>query len=94
VNPRIENEVDPDGVPPANTGLRVVAGLLLVVPIVALLWVGHYAKEEPTLAGWPFFIWYQFLWILICSAMTYLAYRLVRIARPHRPLVETGRRQR
>ncbi|MSR35848.1 MAG: DUF3311 domain-containing protein [Gemmatimonadetes bacterium] len=92
MNGDVEYKVDPDTIPPANNSLRWVAGILLVIPIVALLWVGHYAKEEPTLAGWPFFIWYQFLWIVICSAMTFVAYRLVRIARPHRPL-GSGRRE-
>ena len=81
-----DDEHDPDTAPPANNGLRVVAGLLLFIPIVALLWVGHYAKEEPVVAGWPFFIWYQFVWILVCSVMTYVAYRITKVARPHRPM--------
>jgi hypothetical protein len=53
---------------------------------VALLWVQSYAKVEPTLAGFPFFIWYQFLWVFLCAACTLAAYRIVRIARPPRPL--------
>jgi hypothetical protein len=45
---------------------------------VALLWVSSYARYEPRLWGFPFFYWYQFLWVLITSAATYAAYRLVR----------------
>lgn len=84
--------VDHDTVPPANKGLLAVAGVLLLIPIVALMWVGSYAKVEPTLWGFPFFIWYQFLWVFLCSALTYTAYRLVLKARPHRPMGDAQRR--
>jgi membrane protein implicated in regulation of membrane protease activity len=82
----VHDEVDHDTVPPANTGLLVVAGVLLLIPIVALMWVGSYNRDEPRLGAFPFFIWYQFLWVFLCSAMTYTAYRLVLKARPHRPM--------
>jgi hypothetical protein len=75
---------DHDTVPPADRGLQAAAGVLLLLPIVALMWVSSYAKPEPRLAGFPFFIWYQFLWVFLCSACTYAAYRLVLKARPHR----------
>ncbi|MGL5866895.1 MAG: DUF3311 domain-containing protein [Dermatophilaceae bacterium] len=80
------DDVDHDTVPPARTVLLVLAGALLVIPVVALVWVGSYARVEPTFAGWPFFVWYQFLWVFLCSGMTYLAHRIVLIARPHRPM--------
>ena len=82
--------VDHDTVPPANKGLLAVAGVLLLVPIVALMWVGSYSRDEPRLAGFPFFIWYQFLWVFLCSAMTYTAYRIVLVARPRRPMTGEG----
>ena len=81
-----DNAVDHDTVPPANKGLLAIAGVLLALPMIALLWVGSYAKVEPKLAGFPFFIWYQFLWVFLCSAMTFAAYKLVLAARPHRPM--------
>ena len=80
------DDVDHDTTPPANRGLLAVAGVLLLLPIVALMWVGSYAKIEPKLGAFPFFIWYQFLWVFLCSACTYAAYRLVLKARPHRPM--------
>jgi membrane protein implicated in regulation of membrane protease activity len=55
-----------------------VAGVLLLAPFVALLWVSSYAKDEPRLWGFPFFYWYQFAWVLGASLLTYVAYRLVR----------------
>jgi len=84
------DDIDHDTVPPARTGLLVVAGVLLAIPVVALLWVSSYSRDEPRLAGFPFFIWYQFLWVFLCSAMTWSAYLLVLRARPHRPLRTGG----
>ena len=77
-------------IPPANRTLLAVAGVLLAVPLVGLLWVDSYARKGPVVAGFPFFIWYQFLWVFLCSAMTYTAYRIVLKARPHRPMSEDG----
>ena len=68
----------------SNKPLLIVAAILLAVPVVALLWVDSYAKVEPVLAGFPFFIWYQFLWVFLCAACTWAAYRVVLIARPRR----------
>ncbi len=67
VNPEID-DVDHDTVPPANKGLLAIAGVLLALPMIALAWVGSYARIEPKFAGFPFFIWYQFLWVFLCSA--------------------------
>ena len=73
-----------DDVPATNRPLLVLAGVLLAIPIVALLWVSSYARETPRLWGFPFFFWYQFLWVFICAACTYAAHRLVLAARPSR----------
>ncbi|MFF4965189.1 DUF3311 domain-containing protein [Streptomyces sp. NPDC001037] len=62
--------------PPVVTPVRVVIGLCLVAPFVAMLWVGSYAKTDPAFIGIPFFYWYQMLWVLISTALTMLAYKL------------------
>ena len=67
-----------------NKPLLVIATILLAIPVVALLWVGSFASVEPTFAGFPFFIWYQFLWVFLCAACTWAAYRVVRMARAER----------
>lgn len=69
------------GVPPTDKTKMALAGVLLVVPVVVLMWVPHYAKVEPRFLGFPFFFWYQFLWVFLCSAMTYAAFRLTLSAR-------------
>jgi hypothetical protein len=70
--------------PATNQTLIAIAFVLLMVPLVGLLWVSSYAKVEPVVAGFPFFIWYQFLWVFLCSACTATALRLIRAARPRR----------
>ncbi|AEM81296.1 DUF3311 domain-containing protein [Stenotrophomonas sp. NPDC087984] len=60
------------------TPARVVAALCLIAPFVGMLWVGSYAKVEPTLIGIPFFYWYQMLWVPISAVLTSVAYILVR----------------
>lgn len=68
-----------DGPVHARQGVAYgAAAVLLIAPFVALLWVTSYAKDEPRLWGFPFFYWYQFLWVLLSALFTYTAYRLVR----------------
>ncbi len=68
-------------VPVTNKAMMIAAGVLLAIPIVALMWVPSYAKEKPELWGFPFFFWYQFLWVFLCSAATWTAYKLTLAAR-------------
>ncbi|MEU0438212.1 DUF3311 domain-containing protein [Streptomyces sp. NPDC006186] len=63
---------------PVVTPVRVVIGLCLVAPFVAMLWVGSYAKKDPAFIGIPFFYWYQMLWVLISTVLTMAAYQLWR----------------
>ena len=76
----------PAGSPPQRTrerpmgdaGRRRLGYVALLAPFVALLWVPSYASREPELFGFPFFYWYQFLWVIITSgivAAVYLAGR-------------------
>jgi membrane protein implicated in regulation of membrane protease activity len=67
-----------DGRPPVVTPTRVIAGLCLLIPFVAMLWVGSYARLTPEFIGIPFFYWYQMLWVFISSVLTFTAYLLVR----------------
>lgn len=52
--------------------------LLLLIPFVALLYPPFYATLSPRLAGIPFFIWYQFLWIIVGVAVTGVVYAIDR----------------
>ncbi|MGW1543155.1 DUF3311 domain-containing protein [Streptomyces sp. NPDC002309] len=61
---------------PVVTPVRVVIALCLITPFVAMLWVGSYAKTDPTFIGIPFFYWYQMAWVVISTALTMTAYWL------------------
>jgi hypothetical protein len=52
--------------------------LLLLLPFIALLWLPFYDDAMPTLAGFPFFYWYQFLWVPLTSGLIWLVYRRSR----------------
>lgn len=83
---------DRDPRPPERTAAYAVSAVLLVAPFVALLWVSSYAKDSPRLLGFPFFYWYQFLWVFLAAAGTYLSYLLVsRVERSHPRLPERNR---
>jgi Protein of unknown function (DUF3311) len=58
---------------------EVVMWLLLLVPFVGLLWVPFYNFAEPALFGFPFFYWYQLVWVPITSVLIFLVYR----SQPH-----------
>lgn len=66
----------PEVKPPVVTPGRVVIAICLFAPFVAMLWVGSYAKTDPTFIGIPFFYWYQMLWVFISTALTMTAYKL------------------
>ena len=50
------------------------ARLLLLLPYLALLVPIVYARNTPVLWGIPFFYWYQFLWVLLASAIIGLVF--------------------
>jgi hypothetical protein len=52
--------------------------LLLLIPFVATLWVPFYASAEPSIAGIPYFYWYQFLWVPISAVLTAVVYFVTR----------------
>lgn len=66
---------------PLPPGAMVLAGVLLAIPLVALALVPTYAKKDPHLWGFPFFYWYQFLWVFLASGFTWAAYVVIARAR-------------
>ena len=58
--------------------VAVLLGLAIVVPLCVFL----YDSEEPTLWGFPFYFWFQFLLIPLVSVATFTAYQVTERLRP------------
>jgi uncharacterized membrane protein YdbT with pleckstrin-like domain len=65
-------------------GTTIAVAILLLIPCVALAIVPVYSRQTPKLWGWPFFYWYQVLWIVLTPIVTWIAYKLVQRARGER----------
>ena len=52
--------------------------LLLIIPFALVAWVPFYNRIEPTLAGIPFFYWYQLAAILLGAGVMMSVYLLER----------------
>jgi hypothetical protein len=62
----------------------VIAGVLLLVAVIGAFWVPIYARSAPKLGDFPFFYWYQLIWMPVVMVLCYLAYLLMRAPRAPR----------
>ena len=77
---------DPAGTPPVRRPRASRAWyLLLVLPFAGLLYPPLYAREHPSIGGFPFFYWYQLAWVPVTALLTYFVYRVTRPARHYQP---------
>jgi Protein of unknown function (DUF3311) len=60
---------------PATLGTVAV---LLTVAIAGTLWVPIYARPLPGLGPFPFFYWYQFIWVPLTAVILWICYLLLR----------------
>jgi Protein of unknown function (DUF3311) len=65
--------------PPAPSPARrcVVTGLLIVA-LAGALWVPIYARPTPRLGGFPFFYWYQLVWVPVVAVLCWICHQLLR----------------
>lgn len=70
------------------------AGVLLLIAIILPLWVSTYARRTPKLWGFPFFYWYQLMWVFIAAALVSGAYWLVITEERKRRAAEAEERER
>jgi hypothetical protein len=57
---------------------RLLVAALLAPAVVLPLCVPLYAREDPTLFGFPFFYWFQFALIVAAGALTFSAHLVAR----------------
>jgi hypothetical protein len=49
--------------------------LLLLLPFIALLWIPFYNRDLPALFGFPFFYWYQLVWVPLTAVLIWIVFR-------------------
>jgi len=55
-----------------------VATVLLLAGVIGAFWVPIYARSAPKLGDFPFFYWFQLIWMPVVMVLCYLAYLLMR----------------
>ena len=73
-----------------HRGVWAVIAVLLLAVLVATLWVPLYNKTTPTWGGWPFFYWYQLLWVPIVALVSWCAYLLSKLGQRGAPVAAPG----
>lgn len=51
---------------------------LLLIPFIATLWPPFYAHADPPLFGFPFFYWYQLLWVVLAAVVVWIVLVLTK----------------
>src|SRR5215470_15746552 len=64
-----------------RTSTWIVITVLLAASLVGTLWVPFYNHTSPALGGFPFFYWYQLMWVPIVAILSLAAYLLSRLTR-------------
>jgi hypothetical protein len=62
--------------PQATPAARALVLVLFALVTVGALWVPLFNRVEPSIAGVPFFYWFQMSWIFAGAGATALAYKL------------------
>ena len=65
--------------PRKHTGTWIVITVLLAAAVIGTLWVPFYNHLTPVLGGFPFFYWYQLMWVPIVAILAAVAYLLSRL---------------
>jgi protein-S-isoprenylcysteine O-methyltransferase Ste14 len=52
--------------------------ILLAIGIFGTLWVPIYARTTPMWGDFPFFYWYQLIWVPVVAVLSWVCYLLLR----------------
>jgi hypothetical protein len=69
------SHVAPPGKRPATSA---VVAVLLGVAIAGTLWVPIYARSAPKFGPFPFFYWYQLIWVPVTAVLCWICYLLLK----------------
>lgn len=67
----------PEG-PVARPATWATVVVLLTVAIAGTLWVPLYARSGPELGPFPFFYWYQLIWVPLTAVIMWVCFLLLR----------------
>jgi Na+/melibiose symporter-like transporter len=83
--------------PRKHTGTWIVIAVLLAAAVISTLWVPFYNHLTPTLGDFPFFYWYQLMWVPIVAILAAISYLLSRLAQRGQAVndqpLDNGRRE-
>jgi hypothetical protein len=68
--------------PRRNPATWVAVSIMVTIGIVGTLWVPIYARSGPKLGNFPFFYWYQLIWVPVVAILSLFSYLLLR-RKPH-----------
>jgi membrane protein implicated in regulation of membrane protease activity len=78
----LEDAMTEPTVPPRGPGRSpitwTVVGVLLAIGVAGTLIVPIYARATPKAGAFPFFYWYQLLWVPLVAILSFVCYLLVR----------------
>jgi uncharacterized protein DUF3311 len=64
--------------PRRNPGRLILVGILLLIAIVGALVVPIYARATPKLGDFPFFYWWQLIWVPVVAILAAISFLLLR----------------
>jgi Protein of unknown function (DUF3311) len=67
--------------PRKPVGIWIAITVVLAASVIATLWVPFYNHLVPALRDFPFFYWYQLMWVPIVAILSATAYLLSKVAR-------------
>ena len=67
--------------PRRPVGIWIAITVVLAASVIATLWVPFYNHLSPAFRDFPFFYWYQLMWVPIVAILSAVAYLLSRVAR-------------
>ena len=59
--------------------LRLFATFCVLAPMVAVIAVPTYNSATPKLGGFPFYYWYQLLWVVITGVLMVAAFWAIKL---------------
>lgn len=60
----------------------IAVTVLLAIAILGALWIPLYARSAPKLGPFPFFYWFQLIWVPMTAILCRVCYLLLQVRRP------------